>query len=361
MSHGHAIGEITGNVSDTMLGSRTVDQSIVTAFSNTGTLTQLSSWLAKSIKNISGETNWSDVPGTNLKNHLSSHAPSNAQKNSDITKAEIEAKLTGELTSHTHAATAPQGVAFKQQDFVATANQTVFVITGGNAYLPANNRMSVFAGGVYVPASGFTETNTTTVTLTAGVDVGTIVSLRWMQPDNGALKGDTGPAGADSTVPGPAGADSIVPGPKGDKGDTGDVGPQGPSGVINYVHTKLAANVALTVTGTWYDGPSVSLPAGTWLVVSHATLGRTATTAVKYVCRLSTGAVHHASSETYQGSVANHWVEVTLTTVVVVASTTVVKLQATTTAGAATNLLKAATADYGSGNNATQITAIRLA
>lgn len=31
------------------------------------------------------------------------HAPSTAQKNSDITKAEIEAKLTGELTSHTHA------------------------------------------------------------------------------------------------------------------------------------------------------------------------------------------------------------------------------------------------------------------
>lgn len=32
----------------------------------------------------------------------SAHAPSNAQKNSDITKAEIEAKLTGDLTSHTH-------------------------------------------------------------------------------------------------------------------------------------------------------------------------------------------------------------------------------------------------------------------
>lgn len=31
------------------------------------------------------------------------HAPSNAQKNSDITKAEIEAKLTGAITSHTHA------------------------------------------------------------------------------------------------------------------------------------------------------------------------------------------------------------------------------------------------------------------
>ena len=33
------------------------------------------------------------------------HAPSNAQKNSDITKVEIEAKLTGNITSHTHTAT----------------------------------------------------------------------------------------------------------------------------------------------------------------------------------------------------------------------------------------------------------------
>ena len=30
------------------------------------------------------------------------HAPSNAQKNSDITKAEIEAKLIGDVTTHTH-------------------------------------------------------------------------------------------------------------------------------------------------------------------------------------------------------------------------------------------------------------------
>ncbi len=32
----------------------------------------------------------------------SSHAPANAQKNSDITKSEIEAKLVGEISSHTH-------------------------------------------------------------------------------------------------------------------------------------------------------------------------------------------------------------------------------------------------------------------
>ena len=40
---------------------------------------------------------------SNIQAHITStHAPSDAQKNSDITKAEIEAKLTGNITSHTH-------------------------------------------------------------------------------------------------------------------------------------------------------------------------------------------------------------------------------------------------------------------
>lgn len=40
----------------------------------------------------------------NIQTHVTSaHAPNNAQVNADITKAEIEAKLTGEIASHTHA------------------------------------------------------------------------------------------------------------------------------------------------------------------------------------------------------------------------------------------------------------------
>ena len=45
------------------------------------------------------KTNW-DAAKTHAD---STHAPIDAQKNSDITKAEIEAKLTGEIDSHTHA------------------------------------------------------------------------------------------------------------------------------------------------------------------------------------------------------------------------------------------------------------------
>lgn len=55
---------------------------------------------------VLGETSTTAYRGDRGKtayNHSqAAHAPSNAQKNSDITKAEIEAKLTGAITSHTH-------------------------------------------------------------------------------------------------------------------------------------------------------------------------------------------------------------------------------------------------------------------
>ena len=43
-----------------------------------------------------------DYGNTAYNHSQAAHAPSNAQKNSDITKAEIEAKLTGSITSHNH-------------------------------------------------------------------------------------------------------------------------------------------------------------------------------------------------------------------------------------------------------------------
>jgi hypothetical protein len=50
----------TGAVTDTHLGNRTVDQAIAAATANTGTLTQLLSWIVKEIKAIKGTTNWYD-------------------------------------------------------------------------------------------------------------------------------------------------------------------------------------------------------------------------------------------------------------------------------------------------------------
>jgi hypothetical protein len=117
----------------------------------------------------------------------------------------------------------------------------------------------------------------------------------------------------------------------------------------------------MAVSGTWYDGPSVSLPAGTWLVQAHITFLRTATTITNYFGRISDGSTHYASSQAYQASVANHSDSMSLTAIVTIGATTTIKVQGTSSAGAAAVLMKAATTAYGSGNNATQITAIKLA
>ena len=61
------------------------------------------------------------------------HAPANAQKNSDITKAEIEAKLTGVISSHTHAAGTP--TAHATTHITGGADIIPNAVAGGNAGL----------------------------------------------------------------------------------------------------------------------------------------------------------------------------------------------------------------------------------
>lgn len=70
--------------------------------------TQIIAWNNKSELAL-GETEATAYRGDRGKiaydHSQSTHAPSNAQKNSDITKAEIEAKLIGAISTHTHPAT----------------------------------------------------------------------------------------------------------------------------------------------------------------------------------------------------------------------------------------------------------------
>ena len=73
----------------------------------------------------SGNAYYGDKGNTAYTHSQAAHAPSNAQKNSDITKAEIEAKLTGAITSHTHNyAAASHG---NHVPTTQTANNAVFL------------------------------------------------------------------------------------------------------------------------------------------------------------------------------------------------------------------------------------------
>ena len=120
-----------------------------------------------------------------------------------------------------------------------------------------------------------------------------------------------------------------------------------------------SADVAMTNANQWYDGPSLSLTAGTWLLFASANVGRTATTAGNYDLRISTGTTHYASVQQYHASVANNWAALSCNGVAVLAATTTIKIQvAGTIAG---DVLKAATPNNASGNNATGLIALRIA
>ena len=83
------------------------DASMITQSSSYRFVTdsEKSTWNSKSnlVLGTTSSTAFRGDQGLTAYNHSqAAHAPSNAQKNSDITKAEIEAKLTGAITTHTH-------------------------------------------------------------------------------------------------------------------------------------------------------------------------------------------------------------------------------------------------------------------
>lgn len=135
----------------------------------------------------------------------------------------------------------------------------------------------------------------------------------------------------------------------------------GSGGSLTSAEASLSADVALPTSNTWVDGPSLSLAAGTWLLTAHTTFWRTATTATTWFSRITDGTNHHASGQLYTASVAGIGGVVALTAVVTLASTTTIKIQGTTNAGAAACLMKAATTANGSGTNATQLVAVKVA
>ena len=144
-----------------------------------------------------------------------------------------------------------------------------------------------------------------------------------------------------------------------DNGSSWDnVTPPGGSGggALSYLTAHLSADVAMTTANSPYDGPSVSLSPGTWDLSGHAvvTSGASAAFVTAKLWDGSTNVV--ATGEQTPGS-GGYTASVFMCGVVVVSSTTTFKITAT---GGANNILRAACPDYGAGNNATYIVAVKI-
>lgn len=93
----------------------------------------------------------------NIQAHVSSpHAPSTAQKNSDITKAEIEAVLTGSISSHSHSGSTPPTVATLAGNQATGANVTPVTLTGLVFSYIANSKYRIWAMGRVQPTAATT-------------------------------------------------------------------------------------------------------------------------------------------------------------------------------------------------------------
>ena len=108
-----------------------------------------------------------DYGNTAYQHSQSDHAPSNAQKNSDITKAEIEAKLKGTITSHTHnyAGSSSAGGSANSANKLATARK----IGAANFDGTSNITLSSILGSVNT--TGTTSTNKNKYSKFASVDI----------------------------------------------------------------------------------------------------------------------------------------------------------------------------------------------
>jgi len=91
-----------------------------------------------------------EAANSNIQTHVASaHAPANAQKNSDILQSEIEAKLTGTVSSHDHAAT------YYTKD---TLDTKLNLMTEAAFEALAANRRSQYAGSGFVEWGGNSPT-----------------------------------------------------------------------------------------------------------------------------------------------------------------------------------------------------------
>lgn len=102
--------------------------------------TEKTTWNGKADGNHT-HTGVYEPANANIQSHVASaHAPANAQKNSDITLAEIEAKLTGVISSHSHAAADPFTAKLRLANDVSTgANTTLVDLTGMSFSYEANS------------------------------------------------------------------------------------------------------------------------------------------------------------------------------------------------------------------------------
>lgn len=125
----------------------------------------------------------------------------------------------------------------------------------------------------------------------------------------------------------------------------------------NTVSAFLAANVTMTTANTYYDGPSISLTAGTWLVMAGVDCGNESTGAGQVAAKLWDGTTVYGTAEQNAPSAGVYATPFT-SAVVALSGTTTLKISAATQQNG--SIMRAALRVNSAGNNATHIMAFQI-
>jgi hypothetical protein len=134
------------------------------------------------------------------------------------------------------------------------------------------------------------------------------------------------------------------------------------TGPLTTVTGALSSDVTMTTAGTFYDGPTNALTAGKWLLVGQVTLQTTSVSAAdQFACKLWDGTTVVASSEVVIGATSSAGVKNALISLSGIASPTgAATWKISCTSNTASQLIKAATPQYGAGNNAAALSSVKL-
>lgn len=133
-----------------------------------------------------------------------------------------------------------------------------------------------------------------------------------------------------------------------------------PVPTLSFASSALSANVTLVTAGTWYDGLSVSLAAGTWLVNSMVSFSTTHSSDILCGARITDKTNHFASTQQFLHNKNPNAGSLALSCLISLASTTTIFMQGITDVSGSVALLRAQTPNYASGNTATTLTAVRI-
>jgi hypothetical protein len=129
-------------------------------------------------------------------------------------------------------------------------------------------------------------------------------------------------------------------------------------GSLTSAMNQLSADVTMTTGGTYYDGPSLSLGAGTWLLTASVAWDGNGN-AFKASAKLWDGTTVAASAQVVNRGTASEPQQIPLTAVVTLGSTATWKVSVVSNVGS--TVIRAATPYSGAGNNASTLTAVKIA